>query len=196
MEPNKDLPELGPLVVRLLRGALYRDQSETLWHDLMALQARVIDYVRVLGLELAMDEAEGYAYLKQSGADEMEETGPPRLIQRRALSYPVSLILVLLRKKMVETDAGGGDSRVILSREQIVEMVRVFFPDQTNEAKLVDKIDTHINKVVSLGFLRQLKKGEHLYEIRRIIKALVDADWLADLEEKLTIYREYAIGDN
>ena len=80
---------------------------------------------------------------------------------------------------------------MILTREQIVEMVRVFLPDQANEAKLVDKIDTHINKVVELGFLRKLQKNSRIYEVRRIIKALVDADWLTDLDEKLEVYKKY-----
>jgi len=33
----------------------------------------------------------------------------PRLVQRRALSFPVSLLLALLRKKLAEFDAGGGE---------------------------------------------------------------------------------------
>ena len=95
----------------------------------------------------------------------------------------------------MEADAGGGDARVILTRDQIVEMVRVFLPDQANEAKLVDRIDTHINKIVALGFLRKLKKNSRIYEVRRIIKALVDADWLAELDEKLEVYKKYADAD-
>ena len=34
-------------------------------------------------------------------------------------------------------------------------MVRVFLPPTSNEARLIDQIDAHINKVVELGFLRQ-----------------------------------------
>ncbi len=52
----------------------------------------------------------------------------PRLIPRRALSFHVSLLLALLRKKLAEFDAQGGDTRLMLTREQIVEMVRVFLP--------------------------------------------------------------------
>lgn len=40
-------------------------------------------------------------------------------VARRQLSYPVSLLLVLLRKKLAEHDALAGDPRLILSREQI-----------------------------------------------------------------------------
>jgi ribosomal protein S1 len=104
----------------------------------------------------------------------------------------VSLLCVLLRKKLVEADAGGGEARVVLTRDQIVEMMRVFLPDQSNEAKLVDKIDTYIGKVVELGFLRKHEKENRIFEVRRIIKALVDAEWLAKLDEKLKAYHDHA----
>ena len=41
---------------------------------------------------------------------------------------------------------GGGDTRLVLSRDQIVEMVRVFLPEHSNEAKVVDQIETHIGQ--------------------------------------------------
>lgn len=192
MEEKRDEARLGPLVVKLMKGVVYRDQHEAAWNDLLALQAAAMDYLAVMGLELVVDEAEGYAYLQQTASEEAETDPLPRLVQRRPLSYPVSLLCVLLRKKLVEADAGGEDVRVVLTRDQIVEMMRVFLPDQANEAKLVDKIDAHINKVVGLGFLRKHAKRGRVYEVRRILKALVDADWLADLDEKLKVYHEHA----
>ena len=81
----------------------------------------------------------------------------PRLVARRPLSFPVSLLLALLRKKLAEFDAGGGDTRLVLSRDEIVELMRVFLPEASNEARLIDQIETHINKIVDLGFLRRLK---------------------------------------
>ena len=58
----------------------------------------------------------------------------PRLIARRPLSFPVSLLLALLRKKLAEFDAGGGDTRLVLSRDELVEMIRVFMPEGSNDA--------------------------------------------------------------
>ena len=142
---------LGIVVIHLMKGVLYRDTNPSVWQQLQDLHARVIDYVKVIGLDLVLDEAEGYAFLKQVSD---EELALPKLVARRPLSFPVSLLCVLLRKKMVEQDAGGGESRLILSREQIVEMMRVFLPDRANEARLFDQIDTHINKVAEFGFLK------------------------------------------
>lgn len=192
MDEKAEQPSLGPVVIGLLRGVVYRDQHEAIWQDLMALQSRVIDYLSVIGLVLETDESEGYAFLRQANAKGDKDVEMPRLIQRRALSFPVSLLCVLLRKKLVEADAGGSDVRVIMTREQIIELVRVFLQGQTNEARLVDRIDALINKVVDLGFLRPLSGEGRLYEVRRIIKALVNADWLAHMEQLLKEYREYA----
>jgi len=117
----------------------------------------------------------------------------PRLIARRQLSFPVSLLLALLRKKLAEWDAGGGDTRLVLSREDIVELVRVFLPASSNEARLVDQIDTHVNKIVELGFLRRMKttSGPPTFEVRRILKAFVDAQWLLDFDARLAGYRAH-----
>jgi len=191
VNPNEALPALGPVVIRLMRGVVYRDQHVKVWDDLLELQAQVMDYLEVIGLALELDEAEGYAFLVQkSGGDDTPIL--PRLIQRRPLSYPVSLLCVLLRKKLVEADAGGSDLRVVLTRDEMVEMLRLFLPEEANEARFVDRIDTHINKVVALGFLKALSKEKQVYEIRRIIKALVDADWLANLDQLLKEYENHA----
>jgi hypothetical protein len=195
-------PDLSTLVVGLLKGVVYREGDERLWGSLLDLQARVRDYVAVLSLDLVLDEAEGYAFLRSRPEPADDEAAPklPRLIARRPLSFPVSLLLALLRKKLVEADAGGGDTRLILGRDEIVELVRVFLPASSNEAKLIDQIDTHLNKIVELGFLRRLKvspgetPGPTSYEVRRILKAFVDAQWLAEFDARLASYRTHLGG--
>ncbi len=186
--------QLSPLLITLLKRVIYRDSDEKLWMPLLNLQAALRDYVKLLGLELILDEAEGYAFLRsQVVEDEQDEQAAlPRLVSRRPLSFPVSLLLALLRKKLVEFDAGGAETRLVLSREDIVEMLRVFQPDSSNEARLIDQVETHINKVVELGFLRKLKSanGPVNYEVRRILKAFVDAQWLTDFDQRLQAYRE------
>lgn len=76
----------------------------------------------------------------------------------------------------------------------MVELIRLFLPDSSNEAKLVDQIERHINKVVELGFLQRLKSStagsQPSFEVRRIIKAFVDAQWLAEFDSKLESYRQ------
>jgi hypothetical protein len=185
--------ELSALVITLLKGVIYQEGEASFWNALLKLQARVRDYVTVLGLELVLDESEGYAFLRarKDGEDE-GAVKLPRLVVRRPLTFPVSLLLALLRKKLAEFDASGGDTRLVLTRDQLVELVRVFLPDSSNEAKLIDQIETHLNKIVELGFLRKLKTGAGqptAFEVRRIIKAFVDAQWLNDFDTRLLAYQ-------
>jgi hypothetical protein len=191
------VPELSQLMVQLLKGVLYREDDERLWASLLRLQARVREQAAVLLLDLVLDEAEGYAFLKSRPDADEAEGAPrlPRLVVRRPLSYPVSLMLALLRKRLAEFDAGGGDTRLVLAREDIAELMRVFLPEGPNEARLMDQVDATITKVVDLGFLRRLKPAASSaqdpgrYEVRRILKAFVDAQWLADFDTRLEVYR-------
>jgi hypothetical protein len=80
----------------------------------------------------------------------------------------------------------------MLTRDQIAEMMRVFLPVTSNEVRLADKIDAYLSKAVDLGFLRPAKNAEPVYEVRRILKAFVDGQWLADFDTKLAEYAELA----
>ena len=189
--------DLSTLVILLLKGVIYQEGDPGLWNGLLNLQARVRDYMAVLGLDLVLDEAEGYAFLR-SRPEVDDDAAPklPRLVARRPLSFPVSLLLALLRKKLVEFDASGGDTRLVLTRDEIVELVRVFLPESSNEAKLIDQIEMHLNKIVELGFLRRLKASTTnqsgqaaAFEVRRILKALVDAQWLVDFDARLAAHQ-------
>ncbi len=191
-------PDLSLVVTHLMKGVVYRDTQDRAWRHLLQLQPQVRDYVAVLGLQVVIDEAEGYAFCRQRSDDERDAEGKtplPRLIPRRSLSFHVSLLLALLRKKLAEFDAQGGDTRLMLTSDQIAEMVRVFLPSTSNEARLTDQIDSYVNKAVELGFLRQVKNAEPIYEVRRILKAFVDGQWLADFDARLTEYAALLVGD-
>lgn len=198
---------LSALVISLLKGVVYREGDEALWGQLIDLQAAVREYVAVLALDLVLDESEGYAFLRSRDHFSDDESAPKlaRLIARRQLSFPVSLLLALLRKKLAEFDAGGGhdgeSSRLVLARDEIVDLLRLFLPETSNEAKLVDQIETHLNKIEDLGFVRKLKttvgaaRGPASYEVRRILKAFVDAQWLAEFDARLKVYQTHASDD-
>ena len=99
LENAATVNSLSALVIPLLKGVLYQLDDTGLWGVLLEMQSRVRDYVAVLGLDLVLDEAEGYAFLR-SRPDQEDGSTPKlqRLIARRPLSFPVSLLLALLRK--------------------------------------------------------------------------------------------------
>jgi hypothetical protein len=184
---NTEPSDLSLVLVHLMRGPLYRDTHDKLWRLLLGVRHQVSDYVTVLGLSVVIDEAEGYAYLRSRPIDD-DVPEFPRLVARRALSFHVSVLLSLLRKRLAEFDASSAELRLILSRDQIIEMLRLFMPDSTNDARLVDTIDAHINKAVELGFLRRLRDEQDLFEVRRILKAYIDGQWLSQFDARLDEY--------
>lgn len=181
---------LSVVLIHLMRGIVERDNTPQVWQTLIERQSRVRDYVSVIGLELEVDEAEGYAFLRQKPSREGEPE-LPRLVSRRQLSYPVSLLLALLRKRLAEHDAASSEPRLILTTPEIVDLVRLFQPDTADEARLEDRVGRDIAKVVELGFLKTLKGREGTYEVRRILRSFVDAQWLGALNERLAEYAAY-----
>jgi hypothetical protein len=71
----------------------------------------------------------------------------------------------------------------------MVEMARTFLPGGSNEAQLIDRIDAHLNKIVELGFIRRLSGQPNIFEVRRILKAFVDGQWLHEFDRRLQAYR-------
>lgn len=181
---------LSHVVTALMKGVVYRDTHAQLFADLLTLQPQVRDYVAVIGLSVVVDDTEGYAYLRSMADDDEEREGTLRLVARRALPFEVSLLLALLRKRLALFDSEGGQTRLILGRDEIVEMVRVFLPTSSNEVRLVTRVEGMVHRAVELGFLRALGEGQ--YEVRRVLKAFVDAQWLADLDARLAEYSGYA----
>ena len=197
LEPARDAPAKNAfslVLIALMKGVLQAEADPAQWQALLELQARVRDHVAPLGLELLLDESEGYAYLRQRTVAEGEPE-LPRLVPRRQLGYQVSLVLALLRKKLAELDAQGDATRLILDRAQIADMVRVFLPEAANEAKLMDRLDAHVNKIVDMGFLRRLRGKDDQFEVRRILKAFVDAQWLGEFDRRLADYAIHATAD-
>ncbi|MFK0194239.1 DUF4194 domain-containing protein [Kitasatospora sp. NPDC090308] len=179
-----------PIVHLLKAGVLYKNDAPAVWEQITAHQTAIGDYLRVIGLDVVLDLAEGYAYTRQLDPETRDDgVTVPRLVTRHRLSFGVSLMLVLLRGRLAESDATSGDTRLLLSRDDLVDMVRGFLPPRSNEAKLIDQIDSNIKKLCDLNALRQTKQPG-LYEVRRHIKALVDAQVLSAYNDLLSTYRD------
>lgn len=179
--------ELSLVVIQLCKGPLYRDVHEMLWEPLGRHRRRVADHVAVLGLRLEIDETDGFAFLRGL-RDGESDTEYPRLIARHSLSFTTSLLIALLRKRLLEFDTSGTEARLILSREQIVDLIRIYASPHLDDVRLGRQMDAHINRIVDLGFLHKLRGTADQFEVRRIIRAFVDAQWLSQLDQHLEDY--------
>lgn len=170
-------------LIALLKGIVYSQQKEE-WENLLQYEADIKKYIAAIGLDLYLDASEGYAYLRQH---EPEEGQPelPRLTEKRQLNFYTSLLLLVLRKYLLEHDAQGGSLRSIISREELLNRAKVFLPVSSDEVKQHDKIASTINKVIELGFLRKLEDAAQNYEIHRILKGFVNAEVVDDTLKRL-----------
>jgi hypothetical protein len=169
---------LSVTVATLLRGPVYAEEDPVVWSALQAQSARVSDFLTVLGMRVIVDDVDDYAYLRSD--DELPE-GMPRLHRRHKLGMRASVLLVLLRQRMTAAEAEEATPRLIVTREEMVEWMRLYHPPGANE----ERIATDITKLEDLGYLKRLRGEPGSYEARRIIKAQVSADYLTRFADDL-----------
>lgn len=177
----------APVFIRLLQGVIYSDDI-SLWNLLLKHQLLLREELARLGLELVLSESDGYAFLKQSELEDAEgaKVALPRLMRRDRLTFAVTLLCVLLRERLDGFESSIPESdRLILSQDELYELQRPYFPDQNDERTLYKKLNETVNKVEELGFLKRISGTEIRYEVRRVIKARVDSERLAEIKAKL-----------
>jgi hypothetical protein len=185
MTEKSRIAPYAPAMIKLLQGIVYSDEKEY-WDCLINYRSDVWEYFQTIGIDLFIYEADGFAFLRQKERDGADGIKLPELMVKRQLSYPVTLLCVLLLERLIEFDMTGGESsRLIMDRDEIKEMVRIFLPDAPNEARLIDRIDEHINRLLDYGFLRALNSDKNKFEVRRILKAKIPADTLLEIKSKL-----------
>jgi hypothetical protein len=171
--------------IKLLKGPIYRAKQKDLWSWLERDQFQIREYFQQVGLSLLLDDAEGYAFLRQQEFGEDTVFDMPRLITRRNLSFGQTLLLVLLRKRLAEHDSEDSDPRLIISRQEMHQALMGFYPEISNQVKQHKEFDALINKVKDMGFISPLANHADEFEVQRIIKALVNADCIVGLLDTL-----------
>ncbi|NJN65974.1 MAG: DUF4194 domain-containing protein [Chloroflexaceae bacterium] len=193
MDTSATIPPYAPVLIKLLQGILYYDDMDH-WKVLLNHSVPIREYFATIGIEVRIDENEGYAYLHQPDPREDDDQAAtlPRLVRRDKLGYRVTLLCVLLREELQQFDLRETASdRLVLSKDALRDMMRPFLPERTNETRLIKDIDTVIHQVVDLGFLKSLKSTDSdQYEVRRILKAKIDADKLGEIRQALLQYQE------
>lgn len=186
MTDSKPLP-YAPTLLRLLQGPVYQDDGLP-WELLLSHRLGVARHFAEMGLELQLRESEGFAFLRQPEPSENNELPPlPRLIRRIPLSFEVTVGCVLLRERLLLFENTQPDaSRLVLPQEELRQMLRPFFRETTNEVKLQNRLDQTLTRLSELGFLKALKnEGPPTFEVRRLIKAKLDAQALSEIKTLL-----------
>ena len=180
----------GRAVVRLMKGPVEQADSAT-WNVILNYQTEIQEYLQKIGLELILKRDDSFAYIRQIEDDEGKTTG---LVSRQQLGFEVSVILIILRQMLEEFD---NDINEIYTTERYVSIdelkarIDLFLPERFNKVKYQNEIQTYINRIVGLGFLKAADgEGATSFKIQRIIKEKVTLDNLQEFKNKLQKYVE------
>ena len=180
--------ELSNAYISLLKGVIIKENKEKIWDTILNYRNQIEDYFRQLGLTLKLYEEEGYCYLQQIEDDETDNL--LKLVPKVSLSLHLSLLLVSLRKYMLESTANG-DEKIVISKEEIFIKMKNYLKETSNEIKQEKEIISYIKKVEDMKFIRKLKNSDNKYEILRLLASFVDAQWLDDLDKRIIEYKEH-----
>jgi phosphoglycolate phosphatase-like HAD superfamily hydrolase len=177
------------VLARLLVQPIYREDG-SIWDTLRAERESIIHYFRQIGQDVVIDEAEGYAFLRQIEAEGGETL--PRVGRRQSLGYTATVLLVCLREELARFDAAPGDStRLVLARQQLRELVHQFRRETNDQTRDVRAIDGAIKRLEELSFLRPFGPVEaDTFEVMRILKARFGASELQEVKERLARHVE------
>lgn len=180
----------GRTVVRLLKGPVEVTDTNA-WEDILNYQSEINKYLMNIGIEMIVKRDEGFAYIKQIVDDEDRTTG---LIPRQQLGFEISVILIILRQMLEEFDSNMDElysTECFVRADDLKERIEIFLPERFNRVKLLSEIDTYITRLVSLGYLKLIKRDNvNTYQIHRIIKEKVTLDKLQEFKDKLQEYVE------
>lgn len=176
----------APVLLKLLQSVLSHHDTST-WELLMRYRTSIEEYFARIGLRLILNEESGYAYLEQPREDEDGRPNKlPRLTRQRSLTFEQTLLAVLLRERLDEHDQQfDGDENLILSIQDIYEMMRAFLTEASDERRTVDQVGRYIRQLIKLGLLRQVRKGEDKFLVERVIESRITSDVLNELKQKL-----------
>lgn len=177
------------ILIRLLKGPLYRSRHRDLWDAMVRDQQHIRRYFHPLGLMLTLDEAEGFAFLVQQQFE--GDNDFPRLIPKRNLTFMQSVLLVSLRKRLAEHDAEEGAPRLIVTRQEIFSWLSAYLPEVNNEVKQKKDLDVLIKRICEMGFLSVLTQHPDEFEVLRIIKAIITAGQINTFTQ---LFKEQNIG--
>lgn len=177
------------VLARLLVQPIYREDG-SIWGTIRAERDSITHYFRQIGQEVVIDEAEGYAFLRQVEAEGGDTV--PRVGRRQSLGYTATLLLVCLREELARFDAAPGDStRLVLTREQLRELVSQFLRETNNQIRDLRTVDGAIRRLEELSFLRPFGPVEaETFEIMRILKARFGPSELQEVKERLARHVE------
>jgi hypothetical protein len=182
-----DFREWSIAAVKLLQGVVYYDDG-AVWDIVLSNKSTLAGFVGRLGLQLVIDESDGFAFLRQLMDDELPEEydNLPKLFRRTRLSFDATLLCVLLREELRRFEEEDvHNERCVVRTSDLFEQWKTFHPENHDEVRLRRGLDTALKTLDGLKFVRLFGNEPQEWEIRPILKARLTAADLEILKEQL-----------
>lgn len=189
MDSSK-IERYAPVILKLLHDVVSsNDQRE--WNLLLEHEYLVQEYFNRIGLEVYVNQIDGYAFVQQPDEDaDGLKINLPRLTRSIPLTAAQTLLLILLRERLDDFFNQPQESdELILSEEELYRMMEPFMPERHDKRRLYQQISATIGQIERMGFLKVLSaEQKDTYIVQRILKSKVSSDVIANLKQQITEY--------
>lgn len=189
---DSNLRPWSQVCVKLLQGPVFRQNAnDKLWDKLETYESDISSFFAILGVSVAIDKADGFAFLQQNDLD--EEDNVSRLIRQTPLTEEQSFLCILLRDELNKFDnpnnSQNKSSVLILRESELYEQFSMFYGKKTDQITARNNFKKNLNRLCELGLLKEQNPDdpemEMEYEVRRYIRAKITSEFCEEFMKKL-----------
>lgn len=190
---DSNLKPWSQVCIKLLQGPLFRQNvNDKLWEKLEMYESDIQAFFAILGVSVAIDKADGFAFLQQNDLNE-EDDNVSRLIRQIPLTEEQSFLCILLRDELNKFDnpnnSQNKSSILILRESELYEQFAMFYTSKTDQITARNNFKKNLNRLCELGLLKEQNpddmEKESEYEVRRYVRAKIDSEFCEEFMKKL-----------
>lgn len=190
---DSNLKPWSQVCVKLLQGPIFRQNvNDKLWEKLEMYESDIQAFFAILGVNVAIDKADGFAFLQQNDLNE-EDDNVSRLIRQIPLTEEQSFLCILLRDELNKFDnpnnSQNKSSVLILRESELYEQYAMFYASKTDLVTARANFKKNLNRLCELGLLKEQNpddmEKESEYEVRRYVRAKIDSEFCEEFMRKL-----------
>ena len=190
---DSNLKPWSQVCIKLLQGPLFRQNiNDKLWEKLEMYESDIQAFFAILGVSVAIDKADGFAFLQQNDLNE-EDDNVSRLIRQIPLTEEQSFLCILLRDELNKFDnpnnSQNKSSVLILRESELYEQFAMFYTSKTDQITARNNFKKNLNRLCELGLLKEQNpddmEKESEYEVRRYVRAKIDSEFCEEFMRKL-----------
>lgn len=190
---NSNLKPWSKVCIKLLQGQIFRQNAnDKLWETLETYESDIESFFAILGVSVAIDKADGFAFLQQNDLEE-ENDKVSILIRQTPLTEEQSFLCILLRDELNKFDnpnnSQNKSSVLILRESDLYDQFPMFYSQKTDQITAKNNFKKNLNRLCELGLLKEQNQDnpemESEYEVRRYIRAKITSEFCEEFMKKL-----------